>query len=172
MKSWLCTLYLCICILLVTACDSGETSSGTPQQNSLPPREATDPVPEPPIHTDSSSGTAQETTSSLKNSVTATRTIYYQLIGTEPFWSLTLGRPYSTFRSMEGDSLSFVYAEPRQVAGRQEDWVQLFTLGNTGWALLRRAPSPCSDGMSDKEWAYTATVLLNGNLLDGCAEKQ
>ena len=163
MKTWL--QILCLIGYLLSACDGGNTP-GAGEERALPPREATDPVPEPPSHPDTGRS------SSVPSTKSPIQEPYYTLTGTEPFWSLTLGSPYSTFRSMEGDSLSFPYQAPEQAAGRPEDWTQLFPLGNAGWVLLRKGRTPCSDGMSDREYAYTATVWLQGRLLDGCARKE
>ena len=163
MKTWIALL--CLMAPLCYACDSRSPANDRPLIDSMAPREATDPVPEPITKIDTNQ--SRQATNSP-----GTQNVRYRITGTEPFWSLTLGQPNHTFRSMEGDSLSFRYTPPQQAAARPQEWIQLFPLGDQGWALLRRARTPCSDGMSDKEYAYTATVWLNGRLLDGCGEKE
>jgi uncharacterized membrane protein len=170
MRHWFYAL--CLFGYILGACDSRESSPGTISRDFIPPREATDPVPEPPTQPDTSRDSSARPEESLRDRTNATAEIHYRLTGTEPFWSLTLGRPYSTFRSMEGDSLSFAYTAPTPAAGRPQEWAQLFPLGEEGWALIRKGSTPCSDGMSDREWTYTATVWIQGRLLDGCAQKE
>lgn len=154
-----------LCLALAMACDGQNSASDAQQTDTMAIREATDPVPEPPTLSDTS-----RTPSIRQQKDIETRELY-RISGTEPFWSLTIGQPHSIYRTMEGDSVRFAYQEPRQAQGRQEEWAQLYPLGETGWVLLRRGNSPCSDGMSDKEYTYTATLWLNGRLLDGCGEK-
>lgn len=157
-------LILILAIGLMCACENRSSQAERENTDTIPPREATDPVPEPPALPDTSSEEA--------SSANEQNYLYYRVTGTEPFWSLNIGSPYITYRSMEGDSLSFPYNKPKGAAGRTEDWAQLYQLENQGWVLLRRGRTPCSDGMSDRDYAYTATVWLKGQLLDGCGEKK
>lgn len=154
-------------LLILEGCNGEATSGDNTTADTMAPREATDPVPEPPTLPDTADSDSRVSPGSGEQ-----QEVLYQVRGTEPFWSLKIGRPYSTYRSMEGDSLGFAYREPESAAGRQEEWVQLFPLGKEHWVLLRRGRTPCSDGMSDREYTYTATLWLNGKLLDGCAEKE
>ena len=150
------------------ACNGGTSSSADGEvADTMAPREATDPVPNPPTLPDTLAD-KPNTTEQLDRE----QQVLYRLTGTEPFWSLRIGRPYSTFLSMEGDSINFAYQEPRTAAGRQEEWAQLFPLGQNNWVLLRKGLTPCSDGMSDRKYTYTATLSIKGKLLDGCGEKQ
>ncbi|AHM61691.1 hypothetical protein D770_17195 [Flammeovirgaceae bacterium 311] len=158
-------LILCLALYLACACDNRTSPAERENTDTLPPREATDPVPEPPTLPDTSSEEASSSSNEQNE-------LYYRISGTEPFWSLNIGSTYLTYRSMEGDSLSFPYNSPKRAAGRTDDWAQLYQLGNQGWVLLRRGNTPCSDGMSDHDYAYTATVWLKGQLLDGCGEKK
>jgi uncharacterized membrane protein len=130
-------------------------------------REATDPVPEPPALPSDTSGQAAQL-----QGVHPAGEVLYRITGTEPFWSLTISTGSIIYRSMEGDSSRFAYREPVQAAGRQQEWVQLYQLDRDAWLLLRKGNSPCSDGMSDKEWAYMASLWIRGRLLDGCGEKR
>ncbi len=166
MKNLFPLLYVALFILI--GCDGGGgASSAAGEQDTLAPREATDPVPEPPANADTTANRSQQG----RRAVAGTQEVHYRISGTEPFWSLTIGRPYSTYRSMAGDSISFTFREPENAAGRPEEWAQLFQLDENSWALLRKGNGPCSDGMSDQEHAFTATVWLNGQLLDGCGDK-
>lgn len=162
---------LCLPLCLLWACEGGNTTANSETQERQAPREATDPVPEPTAKADTSAANSGTGISGAEQTA-GTQEIHYRVSGNEPFWSLTIGRPYSTYRSMEGDSISFAYRAPQQAAGRQAGWTQLFALGEENWLLLRKGNSPCSDGMSDREHEYTATLWLNGQLLDGCANSQ
>ena len=160
---------LLICSLVWNvACDGSSSSQTGAAADTMAPREATDPVPAPPAEID----TTQTSTLDYPQTQTVAVEELYRITGTEPFWSLTLGKPYSLYRSMSGDSIRFDYEPPVQAQGRQEEWVQLFKLGNEAWVVLRKGNAPCSDGMSDKQYTYWATLWLKGQLLDGCGEKK
>lgn len=159
---------LAICCSLIyvfsfSACDGGSSQSSVHLTDSMAPREATDPVPEPPTLPDTAQAPAQTAAMNKQE-------VLYKISGTEPFWSLSIGPPYNTYRSMAGDSSSFPYTKPQSAAGRPADRTQLFMLGEKGWVLLRKGQPSCSDGMSDREYEYTATLSLNGQLLDGCGQ--
>lgn len=95
----------------------------------------------------------------------------YRISGTEPFWSMIIARPQIVFTSMEGDTLSFLYQEPQKAAGRPQGYVQVYELGEQQLVVLRQANQcPCSDGMSDIEYPYQATLILKDRILDGCGQ--
>lgn len=89
--------------------------------------------------------------------------------GTEPFWALTI--------IPDGDGYQAKYSTPDLIDG------EVFSLtrfaGNNGlgfsgnWAevevTLALTPGDCSDGMSDRTYPYTATLLLGDETLYGCA---
>ena len=85
--------------------------------------------------------------------------------GTEPFWSGSAGGGMAT------------YATPEQPEGR-EFAVERFA-GNNGLGIsgaidgagfdLTITPGECSDGMSDRSYPYTATLLLGSEQRQGCA---
>lgn len=86
------------------------------------------------------------------------------LLGTEPFWSFEISGNRAT------------YTEPENPTGSQ------FTVarfaGNNGLSFtgeldgqsvtIAVTPGACSDGMSDREFPYTATVALGDRQLEGC----
>lgn len=93
----------------------------------------------------------------------------YRISGTEPFWSMVIARPQIIYTSADGDTLRFDYKEARQASGRQEGYVQVFELGDGQQLVLRRTNQcPCSDGMSDKEYPYQATLVLQEKVIEGC----
>jgi uncharacterized membrane protein len=164
-------LLMSLLALGLGACDSDSRGryareSAPADRDTMAIREATDPVPEPPVQPDTSGQAAQ------LQGIRPEGEVLYRITGTEPFWSLTISTASIMYRSMEGDSIRFAYREPVQAAGRQQEWAQLYQLDRDAWVLLRKGNSPCSDGMSDKEWAYTASLWLGDRLLDGCGEKR
>lgn len=93
----------------------------------------------------------------------------YLISGTEPFWSLTIARPRSVYTSADGDTLVFDFKEVRTASARQDEYLQVFELGNAQQLVLRKTSNcPCSDGMSDKAYPYQATLILAEKILDGC----
>lgn len=89
------------------------------------------------------------------------------VIGTEPFWSV----------KVEGDALAYTTPETMDAPRL----LQATTRGSGGDGLhltgeddgqpfrleVRRAA--CSDGMSDNEYPFSASLLLDGNTVQGCA---
>lgn len=111
-------------------------------------------------------------------------------LGTEPFWNVTIrknGIVYSspdtrrlTFRLRSPlalrlrSGLTFPYVTPLKAAGRPADLVRVYRLtskGNSMMIILKKV-SACSDGMSDKNYPYSATLILNNTVLEGCADKK
>ncbi len=94
---------------------------------------------------------------------------HLQAIGTEPFWSV----------KVEGDVLAYTTPEtmaaPRLLhATRSHDAQGLRLAGESGGAEfhLHVRRETCSDGMSDREYPFSATLLLDGKTARGCAFDQ
>lgn len=147
---------LIICLGLAAACNSDKPSTG---------------------NTDSGAEVLQEHTSShnARQSPVAEQEeplpqdTLYHISGTEPFWSMLVAKPQIRFHSMDGDTLLFDYQEPRQAQARPADYVQVFELNGQQQLILRKTTDcPCSDGMSDKEYPYQATLILKNKVLEGC----
>jgi uncharacterized membrane protein len=85
-------------------------------------------------------------------------------VGTEPFWRADIqpGGQISLTRPAQGQApVGAPYAPPRAVAGGAA-----FTAGPL---KIQFTPGPCSDGMSDVAYPYTATVTApDGVTLKGC----
>lgn len=86
-------------------------------------------------------------------------------IGTEPFWSVTV------------DGTALTWTTPENVAGTRlqsrrsdTDGAARFEAdaGGTRYVLVL-TPVPCSDGMSDRLHAYSATWTVGTHVLRGCA---
>jgi uncharacterized membrane protein len=95
--------------------------------------------------------------------ITADETV--QFTGTEPFWGGRVAGTlltYSTPEKPDGDAIAV-----KRFAGRAGvSWSgtfkdQPFTLAVT--------EGKCSDGMSDRTYPFTATLMVEGQQRDGCA---
>jgi uncharacterized membrane protein len=93
--------------------------------------------------------------------------------GTEPFWNVTVSKNGIVYSSPDVKKQTFPYIAPMKAAGRPADLVRVYPLkGKTNSMLIIKKVSVCSDGMSDKEYPYSATVILGNTVLEGCAEKK
>ena len=88
----------------------------------------------------------------------------FDLVGTEPFWAgeiraerLRLQRPDQPDRLAANRGVA--------VAGGQGVWAE------PGGLVLRLRGEPCSDGMSERTYAYRAQALVDGVTLTGCADR-
>ena len=90
-----------------------------------------------------------------------------RVIGTEPFWGI----------DVEGDRLHFTTAEDQ--AGKhlaaapvaEGDGLRYAGQGDDGIAFeLRLSRGACSDGMSDRTYAYNATFRYGSTEYRGCAD--
>lgn len=84
----------------------------------------------------------------------------YTALGTEPGWSLTVTP--TTIR-YEGEYGAVTIAEPTPPRFRPRAGVY------TGTRLaVTIAPGPCNDGMSDRTYRDTVTVVADGTSVNGC----
>lgn len=89
----------------------------------------------------------------------------WQALGTEPFWAVevTPGEMrWSTPENIPGTTV----AARETAAGAARVWHA--TLDGQRFEL-RITPGPCSDGMSDTVYPFTAQVLVAGETRRGCA---
>jgi len=92
-----------------------------------------------------------------------------RVLGTEPFWALDIDSTGLRFITPEDTSgIRFPPLQPT-VAGDTTAWV-----GQTEGASIeaRLWREKCSDGMSDREYPYSATVHMKGTSYRGCADKR
>ncbi|MBE9205014.1 hypothetical protein IQ244_00370 [Nostoc sp. LEGE 06077] len=92
-------------------------------------------------------------------------------VGTEPFWSVTVSKNGIVYSSPEVKQQTFPYVKPLTAAGRPADLVRVYRLRGNNILILEKV-SACSDGMSDKNYPYSAVLILGNKVLDGCAQKQ
>lgn len=88
----------------------------------------------------------------------------FRLIGTEPFWGLDI----------EGDQLALTRPDaPDLVAPRPAPVMDgPSAVWTSGSLTVTLTPEACSDGMSDRTYAYTATVKAGDVSLSGCGDAE
>ena len=90
-------------------------------------------------------------------------------LGTEPFWALDIESSQVRFRTPD-DTAGVVFPAPtRTLAG---DTVRWSTQRDTLRIEARVWPGTCSDGMSDRQYPYTASVMFTGTIYSGCADRR
>jgi uncharacterized membrane protein len=97
----------------------------------------------------------------------------FNVVGTEPFWNVSVSKSGIVYSSPEVKKQTFPYVAPLRAAGRPEDLVRVYQLkGKGNNTLILKKVDKCSDGMSDKQYPYSATLILGTKVLEGCAEKK
>ncbi|MBD2440288.1 COG3650 family protein [Nostoc sp. FACHB-110] len=89
--------------------------------------------------------------------------------GTEPFWSVTVSKSGIVYSSPEVKKQTFPYVAPLTAQGRSADFVRVYRLRGNNTLILKK-DNACSDGMSDKQYPYSAILILGNKVLEGCAE--
>ena len=90
----------------------------------------------------------------------------YRLVGTEPFWGGTVKGArilYMTPENQAGEPVAATAAYGASLEAYRG------TLEGKPFVLTLTA-GPCSDGMSDKVHAFTATLQVRGETRNGCAD--
>jgi len=85
----------------------------------------------------------------------------YRAVGTEPFWSVTIGGGRMVYDDAEGRRVSVPAPRARPMRlGRR------YATRRLAVTILRGRE--CSDGMSDRRYADTVRVRVDGRSLEGC----
>ncbi|MFN6566253.1 hypothetical protein [Dendronalium sp. ChiSLP03b] len=93
--------------------------------------------------------------------------------GTEPFWSITISKQGIVYSTPDVKKQTFPYVTPLKAQGRPADLVRVYRLrGRGNNTLILKKVSVCSDGMSDKNYPYSAIFIRDNMVLEGCAEQQ
>ncbi|HEX8667467.1 MAG TPA: hypothetical protein VF727_03735 [Allosphingosinicella sp.] len=93
----------------------------------------------------------------------------YTLSGTEPFWGGTVTPTriiYMTPEEQKGEKVTVTaaYGDERET--------YTGTLGGKPFVLTLTKQGPCSNGMSDHQYAYTAELEVRGETRRGCADRR
>ncbi|MDZ7966192.1 MAG: hypothetical protein RM368_14640 [Nostoc sp. DedSLP03] len=122
-----------------------------------------------------SPSTANESSITSNSLVVAETTSSEEFIarGTEPFWSVTVSKKGIVYSSPDTKQQTFSYVAPLKAEARPADLVRVYRLkGKSNNILIIKKVDACSDGMSDKEYPYSAIFILGNKVLEGCAEKK
>lgn len=82
--------------------------------------------------------------------------------GTEPFWSLQIRKKSLVFQRPDAPALTAPTDGPLMEGGKVT-WAE-------GKLVALVTEAPCSDGMSDKTYPFTAEVQAGQETYKGCAE--
>ncbi|GAP93629.1 COG3650 family protein [Leptolyngbya sp. NIES-2104] len=96
----------------------------------------------------------------------------FTVVGTEPFWNVEINQSGITYGTPEPKKVVFPYVAPLNAEGRPADSVRVYRLkGMTSGTLVIRKGA-CSDGMSDRKYDHSATMILGDTVKEGCAIKK
>jgi len=87
-----------------------------------------------------------------------------KLLGTEPFWSMTI------------EDGMLTYSSPENIEGSHAAVTRFAGNGGLGFSgalegqslQIAVTPGDCSDNMSDRSYPYVATITLGETMLTGC----
>jgi uncharacterized membrane protein len=95
----------------------------------------------------------------------------WEVYGNEPFWHLYIHEDTALYTRLN-ENIDSVYLAIHHY--NLQDSVAEFHFTAPGVQeaslVMRREKVPCSDGMSDKEYAYSAVFMYKQEILKGCAE--
>lgn len=95
----------------------------------------------------------------------------WNVIGTEPFWNIEIEDNVALFTmlSEQIDSVYFVKTT-EELDENKINFYFIDKFKNNANLILTK--TPCSDGMSDKQFQYSAVFSYKKLRLNGCAEKK
>jgi uncharacterized membrane protein len=95
--------------------------------------------------------------------------------GTEPFWSLDIGKGAFTFSEAGGPAKTLETVAPISAANRSADLVRVYQTrvlakGGKAMTIVVRAAenNSCSDGMSDNKYPLSAVIIRGQSVIEGC----
>lgn len=109
-----------------------------------------------------------EPASAPASTLSAEYAVALDLNGTEPFWAMKIRRDAMSLERPERSPVMAPNPGARIEAG-EAVW-HTSAVGDGGALRVTLKPGNCSNGMSDKEFPYQATVEFGGERLMGCAE--
>lgn len=86
------------------------------------------------------------------------------LRGNEPFWAVNIGAGEMTLKRPDHSDVVVAKPKPTVEAGKAVWKAAAFT-------ATVSADGPCSDGMSDRVYPYSASVEVGGETMTGCAAR-
>jgi uncharacterized membrane protein len=93
----------------------------------------------------------------------------FTVLGTEPFWSVSVSKSGIVYSSPEVKKQTFPYVAPLKAQGRPDDFVRVYRLRGNNTLIIKK-DNACSDGMSDNKYPYSAVLIMGNKVLEGCAK--
>ncbi len=93
-------------------------------------------------------------------------------VGNEPFWNITIGKRGIVYSTPDTKPQTFPYVAPIAAQGRPIDTVRVYRLQGANNLLILKKTNACNDTMSDRQYPYSATLILGNTVRDGCADRK
>lgn len=161
-----------VAMLSLAACGGSDRQAGSNASNTAQPAEPNLAAPPqdvaPPPADNAAAAPAAEPNASPPAAAAPWSPTGYTLNGTEPFWGGTLTGTrllYKTPENQAGDPVATTAAH-----GSDQE-IYTGTLERRPF-VLTLTKGPCSNGMSDHAFAYTAALQVKGESRQGCADPQ
>lgn len=105
--------------------------------------------------------------------VAAQQATSLQCAGTEPFWSLTVTATAMWFSDHDQKRTDLVLVKPRNSIARLPDQLRVYQTkrardGAAVTLVVTRNYDSCTDGMSEKDYAYDAVYITPEGIYQGC----
>ena len=95
--------------------------------------------------------------------------VYMQCNGNEPFWTIKITEQKMNVHVMDAEKYQVAVDLRKQSANNTSIAVVAGRRGNAFTSAFLQKVEICSDGMSDKNYPYSVTALLNGRrVVSGC----
>lgn len=93
--------------------------------------------------------------------------------GTEPFWGLTITATAMWFSDHDQKRTDLVLVKPRNTIARLPDQLRVYQTkrardGAAVTLVVKRNYDSCTDGMSEKDYAYDAVYITPEGIYEGC----
>jgi uncharacterized membrane protein len=93
--------------------------------------------------------------------------------GTEPFWGLTVTATAMWFSDHDQKRTDLVLVKPRNSIARLPDQLRVYQTkrakdGVAVTLVVKRNYDSCTDGMSEKDYAYDAVYITPEGIYEGC----
>lgn len=111
---------------------------------------------------------------SAKQKSFSTECFAYEFIalGNEPFWSVEI-IPSEKIIALKDVAAEKAYVFPYKVSKKSGNTISYESSNDKNQTIeVLIIKNPCSDGMSDRKYNYSALVQINGKALKGCAIKK
>jgi uncharacterized membrane protein len=100
-----------------------------------------------------------------------------QCFGTEPFWSFKLGKKVFIYDVPTHKKVTFKAVKPLSAQGAPKTYLRVYQTKalkskKRATIVVKTNKEGCSDGMSDRKYAYDGIVIMGDKVLVGCCDLQ